>query len=613
MALPAELFSTLIRPGIVVFAENQEFLDRVRKDDFIPSSFECGILWHPPENSSALRILVTPSGHAVLYGEHGQRVLYMDPGGSPLHECAWTTDLAPPQLLRARLQLDWGQWVGIKPEGLVNVAGFDLSSKPGWQNLTKTDLHRMAGQAMGVSPDDVALFYDDESLKLDARGRITICHRKDALYVLKDGDFDHPRFMACMGAMHWGRIDFLPVVELFQSLLAGTGSAVFELIRGLYDDQNRGDLPRILRYRGIPTYPSPQAFQLFSTYFLPESPGGTDPVLLFMNPARSAEVTWRPRPDAPIRFLDQERGLAVTVRGGLVQKVTRREDPAALPYTRPKAKGQPIASRLVGATKDSIVLQEGRAREMFPVKQEWGIVKESPLPELSNAQSTWRSLFPEGAPDLDPGVGYFAVPMYPDDNASVEEVAAQPLAIEQVLNYFELGPARASSSRHLPILIDQWDAMSSEFIDAAQVVAATVLYDRPEFAQRQAQRLWEVISGSKDLAPSAIRFLPVARRPQAYAATYNFILRWIPFAQYEQAVAVEQALEEIAKALSVAGFAIVAGPRGIEQFAQLAGLFPETKNALSETPGVGMLRTILPKACIRPEVTLYLLRKVRRP
>ena len=44
--------------------------------------------------------------------------------------------------------------------------------------------------------------------------------------------------MSCMGAMHWARIDFLPVVELFQSLLPGTGSAAFELIRGLYDDQN---------------------------------------------------------------------------------------------------------------------------------------------------------------------------------------------------------------------------------------------------------------------------------------------------------------------------------------------------------------------------------------
>ena len=74
--------------------------------------------------------------------------------------------------------------------------------------------------------------------------------------------------MACMGAMHWDRIDFLPVVELFQSLLPGTGSAVFELIRGLYDDQNVPlQTPLALRYRGIPTYPSEAAFRLFQPLF----------------------------------------------------------------------------------------------------------------------------------------------------------------------------------------------------------------------------------------------------------------------------------------------------------------------------------------------------------
>jgi hypothetical protein len=614
MALPAELIYALTRPGNVIFSENQAVIDRVCKDDLIPSTVEGGTLWHPPESSAGISMLVRPSGHAVLYGEHGRRILYMDAGGTPLHECAWDSRPAKTRLLRARLQLDWGQWIGIKPEGLVNVACVDLSSKPGWQNLTKTDLHRMAGQAMGVSPDEVALFYDDESLSLNAQGQVTIRHRKDALYVLKEADFEHPRFMACMGAMHWGRIDFLPVVELFQSLLAGTGSAVFELIRGLYDDQNSQSSPRVLRYRGIPTYPSPQAFQLFSTYFVPEARQGTDPFSLFMDPRRSAEVAWHPRSDAPLRSMDQERGLSVTVVGGVPHKVIKREDPDALPFTRPKARGTASGSRLVGATKDSIVLQEGDRRETIPLKQEWGVTKESPLPEGPAAQLTWRSLFPEGPPHVAPILVYFAVPMYPDDDTVIEELATQSLAIEQILDYLEpLRLARPSSRHMAPILIDQWDALIGECIDAAQVAAAIVLYDRPEFAQRHAQRLWDVISGSSDLAAPAIRFLPIARRPQAYATTYDFILRWIPFAQYEQMAAIEQALEEIAKALSIGGFAIIAGPPDVERLAPAAGLLPEAVNALSETPGVGMLRTILPKARIRPEVILYLLRKVRWP
>ena len=269
MTLPVDLFSALTRPGHVHFAENQAVLHPLRNNALVPSTCEHGTLWRLPDKASGVKVLVTATHHAIFYGEHGQRILYIDPGGTPLHECAWDSHPDPPRLLRARVQLDWGQWIGIKPEGLINIANFDLSAKPGWQRLTSVDLQNMAARAMGVSRDEVALFYDDDSLKLDAHGQITIRHRKDALYVLEDGDFERRRFMACMGAMHWGRIDFLPVVELFQSLLAGTGSAVFELIRGLYDDQNIGGSPRVLRYRGIPTYPSPQAFRLFSTYFTP--------------------------------------------------------------------------------------------------------------------------------------------------------------------------------------------------------------------------------------------------------------------------------------------------------------------------------------------------------
>ena len=614
MPLPAQLLSALTQVNLS-FRENQASLARLLKDDLIASGVNNGTLWRLPEDSSAPRVLATPTGHAILYGERGLRILYMDPGGMPLHECAWESHGDPPRLLQARVQLDWGQWVGIKPEGLVNVARFDISQKPGWQRLTKSDLHRMAAQAMGVTPAEVAFFYDEESLKLDAHGHVTIQHRKDALYVLKDGGFEQARFMACMGAMHWGRIDFLPVVELFQSLLAGTGSAVFELIRGLYDDQNTGGSPRVLRYRGIPTYPSPQAFQLFSTYFSPEAPGSADPFSLFMDPARSAEVTWRPRSDAPHRFMDQELGLSVTVSGGVLQKVIKRNDPVALPYTRPTSKGVKSGSRLVGTTMEALELQDGDCRETIPLTPVWGVIKESPLPPISAGQPTWRSLFPEGVPHVDPGQAYLAVPLYPEDDAIVEEFATQPLAIEQILEYLEpLLPAGTFSSPFRSVLIDRWDAVSAECLEAARAASATVLYDRPEFAQRQAQRLWDKTAASGDLTTmSKIRFLPVTRRSQAYNTVYDLILRWIPFAQYEQSPATDQALEEIAKALGNGGIAIVAGPARLEQSAIRAGISQDAGIPLSQTAGVGMLQAILPKLRVHPDAMLFLLRKVRRP
>ena len=30
-----------------------------------------------------------PTGHIVVYGPHGRRILLVDPDGHPLHECEW--------------------------------------------------------------------------------------------------------------------------------------------------------------------------------------------------------------------------------------------------------------------------------------------------------------------------------------------------------------------------------------------------------------------------------------------------------------------------------------------------------------------------------------------
>ena len=170
----------------------------------------------------------------------------------------------------------------------------------------------MAAQALRVSLEEVRFFYRDEDLLIGPTGRATIRQRKDAFYVLQDGDFEQARFMSCMGAMNWSSIDFLPVVELFKSLLPGTGSAVFELIRGLYDDQNQGNpIPRPFQYRGIPTYPSEAAFRLFSSFFTPQAPAGSNPFTLFMNPEQSNQVIWLPAATPPIRYFDQRAGAAL--------------------------------------------------------------------------------------------------------------------------------------------------------------------------------------------------------------------------------------------------------------------------------------------------------------
>ena len=70
-----------------------------------------------------------PTGHLVLYGSHGRRILATDPDGHPLHECEWRVVDGEVRLLRARVHLDWGAWVGLTPSGLVNAMTLDLSRK----------------------------------------------------------------------------------------------------------------------------------------------------------------------------------------------------------------------------------------------------------------------------------------------------------------------------------------------------------------------------------------------------------------------------------------------------------------------------------------------------
>ena len=618
MPLPQPIASILKRPDLFAFSENRPSADALAShiEQCVASPHPIGTLWHPPTASpgAGLRVLLTQTGHAILYGSHGHRILCVDPGGTPLHECAWDDTGMGPKLLYARLYLDWGQWVGIKPEELVNVGNLDLSKKPGWQRLTTKDLQMMAAQALRVTPEEIAFFYDDQSMTLDAQGRVTIRHRKDALYILDDGSFAKPRFMACMGAMHWGHIDFLPVVELFQSLLPGTGSAVFELIRGLYDDQTVGEATRPLRYRGIPTYPSPQAFQLFSAYFVPEAPGGANPFPLFMDPSRSGEVIWKPRPDTPRRYLDFAQGVCVTVVGGAVQKVTKLNDPVAIPYTRRRKDGGAPGGRMVGTTPTTLQLQDGERLEEIPLRPEWGVTRTDPLPERPPASvPTWRVLFPEGIPLLDTKRAYCAVPLYPDDETMVDEVATLPLVVEHALeNLDRLAAATTGAAAFKSVLIHNWDAVLAEFLDLAQDRNYTVLYTRPELAQRQAQRAWDQAAATGTLANlRRIVFLDAAlHQGAAYGKSYGLIYGCIPFEQYRQRTDCERQLSAVSKALAPQGASIMVGPLWLGEVCPRVSLRVRVADPVAETPGFRMHRAILPKARVNPDATLFLLEKM---
>jgi hypothetical protein len=548
------------------------------------------------------------SGHLVFYGPTNRRFLATDPDGNPLHECEWGSDASGrARLLRARIRLDWGQWVGLKPTGLINQTTLDLSKKPGWERINPDDLRQMAAHAMRVPLEEVKFFYGDEDLVIDSKGIATIRYKKDAFYVLEVGLFERARFMACMGAMHWANIDFLPVVELFQSLLPGTGSAAFELIRGLYDDQNEGT-PTPLRYRGIPTYPSEAAFKLFSAFFTPQVPGEGDPFPVFMDVPRSHEVTWLPAPDPPVRCFDTAHSLCVTVKGQKIQKVTRWDDPAGLPFVQAGPGAAAPFDRSVTIAKGTLVLHDRSTRTEIPLQPAWGSLQESLPGTPPPAPFGWAALFGDTLPPVTPQDAFSAVLLYPDDDTEIGELASQPFVADYLQDSFEQDPRLAAHLRKTAsILIDNFDGAIKTCINPDRSRNHTVLYVRPAYAQKQAQQTWSELAQSRrlDLAKT-ISLLPAANAQEAYRKSYDLLFAWIPFSCFDDASKLQETARMVFGAIGQGGLAFIVGPASLKSaLHSQPGFQVLSAETVESLPTFRMHRTILPKARLKQGLTLF--------
>jgi len=560
------------------------------------------------------RVVCRPTGHLVFYRPDGHRFLATDPEGNPLHECEWGIDATGNVTLRrARIRLDWGQWVGLKPAGLVNETSLNLAGKPGWQRLTADDLRSMAAQALRVSMEDVRFFYRDEDLLVEPTGRATIRQRKDAFYVLQDGDFERTSFMSCMGAMNWHSIDFLPVVELFQSLLPGTGSAVFELIRGLYDDQNEGKpTPRPLRYRGIPPYPSEAAFRLFSSVFTPQAPDGNDPFTLFMNPERCSRVIWLPAATPPIRYFNQRTGACLTFQGGSLYKVTVASDSFGLSYLNQKGRRHSPFDRSIRIVGGHVVLKDRNQETALAVTLPQGNVEPSGEP-LAMSPVDWRSVFVEGVPSVSPADAYGAVLLYPEDESEIGECAAQPFVADYIQDVGEQDrEIGAVISRAERILIDNGDAVVATCIMFDRPRDYTVLVRSPAFAQKQAQRLWSICAELQRWDWfSRIRFVSdEGPHDRETPHSYDLVYHWVPYGKEDLQANLTEHMKKVSRRLHGGGHAFVIGPAKLGHYGVSQGLHVCWEEPVEQLPTFRMHRTILPKARLKAGLTVFCLKKI---
>lgn len=560
------------------------------------------------------RVETLPTGHLVFYRPDGRRFLATDPTGYPLHECEWrVSELGVVSLIRARVRLDWGGWVGITPAGLVNETRVNLATKPNWQRTTPEDLRGLAARALQVSIEEVRWFYRDEDFSIDPTGLATIRQRKDALYVLDDGGFDTARFMSCMGAMHWGEIDFLPVVELFKSLLPGTGSAVLELIRGLYDDQQRGRSGlRPLRYRGIPPYPSEAAFRLFSAFFTPRSLEGRDPFIDFMNPSKSHVVTWLPADHPPARYVDERQGVCITVKDGVVQKATLAADTGGFAYLNPLGRRLLPLDRSLRIDGQQMILTDREQETIISLPSELR-VQPSPWSERPMSPVDWRTVFVPGPPCVHPREAFGAVLLYPEGQDEISELAAQPFVADYLDDLGEqdreIGRLRSRAER---VLIVNGDA----------VISTCVLFDRPRdytvrvrhmaHAQRQAQQLWTQCAEVNRwdwLQRIRMSADDVLEESIACHGLFDLIYLWLSYDSFGSVTTMRTTLAKAGHSLRRGGDAFVVGPVDLQAMLASEPWQVCWSESVAALPTFTMHRTILPKARVNTGLTLFHLKR----
>jgi len=567
--------------------------------------------------SAGGQIIEQPTGHCVLYGNHGQRILLADPEGNPLHECLWEQKPAGVfSLVSARLRLDWGQWVGIKPEGLVNTISLDLSRRPGWERITQDDLRQMAARSLHSDLEMVRFFYRDEDVVLHGDGQATIHQIKDAFYVLPNGSFEEARFMSCMSRMEWSRINYLPVVELFLSLLPGTGSATFEFIRGLYDDQNiTGARP--LQYRGIPVYPSEAAFRLFSLFFTPSVSSTLSPLEVFLDPERSHEVHWLPAAGFPIRYMDEEQHLCVTVRNQMIQKVTWWDDPAGLSFNRIHESGLPVSdNRGAGVAGDHLWLFDGSGRKELTIRPSWQLSKPSHPVSWQPLDSTWRDGFPMKPPVLAPLEAFSAVLLYPDKPEMIGEQESQPFVFDFLDDFFEEHPdllrGRSDATR---VLLSHCEAGLGSCLHFQESQIHTIWYTWPHFAQKHAQSIWNRLSRMDRLAwfPN-FQFIPFEQPMlETLPNTYDWIYLWVPFLDYTDTTVINRWGSFLTTHLSRGGVGYVAGPPVLGENLQSQGYQIIHATAGDSMPTFRIHQTILPNGWLNPELTVWIVQNPSRP
>lgn len=164
------------------------------------------------------------------------------------------------------------------------------------------------------------------------------------------------------------------------------------------------------------------------------------------------------------------------------------------------------------------------------------------------------------------------------------------------------------------MLIDGFDAMAAGCADDGYSRRHTILYQSPEWAQKQAQLLWDRAAQAGRLAMvKATLSLPAGdAQEEAYRMAYDLIYCWIPFALYANRGHCERIVEAVKRALAPGGLAFLVGPRDLS-FSLLSSTLRVVDvhgtRDLARLPLLTEHLRLRPRTHLNPALTVFLVEK----
>ncbi len=211
---------------------------------------------------------------------------------------------------------------------------------------------------------------------------------------------------------------------------------------------------------------------------------------------------------------------------------------------------------------------------------------------------------------MKPHDAFSAVLLYPEDDSVIEEYASQPFIADFLDDLFEQDERLARQKSEVTrLLIHGFEASIGTCVLLDQPRTHTIIFSHGPLAQKQSQLLWNQLARSNrlDWLPS-FRFLPDPNENNI--ETYDWVYRWIPFADYLQKQKVESQIQEIIRSLAPQGLAFVAGPEYIPTLVAnqpMQILFGEVG---SEVQPFLMHRSILPKSRLHQDLHIWCLQRM---